>query len=87
MNSIKKYLKRRKERLIQNWEHFVCKHILTSKLIRMHHKKHIGNDKYSIIAACYNVEDYIQEFIESLINQRLDFKNNIFLCCSYDYPP
>lgn len=47
-------------------------------------KKFGGGVKYTVISACYNVEKYIEEFIESLIAQRLDFKNNIFLVCVDD---
>lgn len=32
---------------------------------------------FSIVMACYNVENYIDEAISSVINQSLDFKNNI----------
>jgi len=32
---------------------------------------------FSIVMACYNVENYIDEAVSSLINQTLDFQNNI----------
>ena len=38
------------------------------------------NDKspiYSIVMACYNVENYVAEAIESVINQSLDFEENV----------
>ena len=40
----------------------------------------MDNDfKFSIITAFYNTELYIEECIESVINQSLDFKENIQL--------
>ncbi len=47
-------------------------------------KKVRGGGKYTVISACYNVEKYIEEFIDSLISQRLDFKSHIFLICVDD---
>ncbi|EPS9548405.1 glycosyltransferase, partial [Campylobacter coli] len=35
--------------------------------------------KYTIISAVYNVEKYLEDYFKSIINQRLDFQNNIFL--------
>lgn len=32
---------------------------------------------YSVVSACFNVADYLDFFLESLIHQSLDFKNNI----------
>ncbi len=43
------------------------------------HKKKDGVAKYSIVSACYNVENYIDEFIKSIVNQSLVFENNIQL--------
>ena len=37
------------------------------------------NFMFSIITACYNTELYIAECIDSVINQSLDFKNNVQL--------
>lgn len=37
------------------------------------------NLKYSVISACYNVEKYIDEFIASIVNQKLSFVENIVL--------
>lgn len=34
---------------------------------------------YSIVSACFNVEDYIDEFVDSIVKQTLSFKNNIQL--------
>ncbi|MBX1598443.1 glycosyltransferase family 2 protein, partial [Campylobacter jejuni] len=32
----------------------------------------------------YNVEKYLDDFFKSIINQRLDFKSNIYLICVDD---
>ena len=40
------------------------------------------NDKspiYSIVMACYNVENYVAEAIESVINQSFGFESNVEL--------
>lgn len=41
--------------------------------------KEKGHSKYSIVSACYNVEKYIDEFVESIVHQSLDFRKNIQL--------
>uniref|UniRef100_UPI0009311FFF CDP-glycerol glycerophosphotransferase family protein n=1 Tax=Campylobacter coli TaxID=195 RepID=UPI0009311FFF len=35
--------------------------------------------QYVIISAVYNVEKYLDDYFKSIINQRLDFKKNIFM--------
>ncbi|EAJ1276485.1 glycosyltransferase [Campylobacter lari] len=42
-------------------------------------KKHKGFTQYTIISAVYNVEKYLDDYFNSIINQRLDFKKNIFI--------
>lgn len=42
-------------------------------------KKTNGKTNYTVVSAVYNVEKYLDEFFESIINQQLDFKNNIYL--------
>lgn len=42
-------------------------------------KKISGYSKYTVVSAVYNVEKYLEDFFESIIRQRLDFKNNIKL--------
>ncbi|ELE4955031.1 CDP-glycerol glycerophosphotransferase family protein [Campylobacter coli] len=42
-------------------------------------KKHKGFAQYTIISAVYNVEKYLDDYFKSIINQRLDFKKNIFM--------
>ncbi|ENZ5882084.1 glycosyltransferase, partial [Campylobacter coli] len=41
--------------------------------------KHKGFTQYTIISAVYNVEKYLDDYFNSIINQRLDFKKNIFM--------
>lgn len=45
---------------------------------RLQKKRH-GFAKYSVISPCYNVEKYLDDFISSVVNQRLSFKDNIEL--------
>ncbi|EOJ0536466.1 CDP-glycerol:glycerophosphate glycerophosphotransferase, partial [Campylobacter jejuni] len=47
-------------------------------------KKYRAFSKYSIICPIYNVEKYLDDFFKSIINQRLDFKKNIYLICVDD---
>ncbi|WP_141031753.1 glycosyltransferase family A protein, partial [Campylobacter sp. P0085] len=42
-------------------------------------KKKYGYCKYAIVSAIYNVEKYLDDYFKSIINQRLDFKNNIHI--------
>ncbi|EAL0231966.1 glycosyltransferase [Campylobacter coli] len=42
-------------------------------------KKHKGFTQYTIISAVYNVEKYLDDYFKSIINQRLDFKKDIFM--------
>lgn len=45
-------------------------------LPRLTHSK--GFASYTIVSACYNVENYLDKFFSSLIRQTLSFKKNIF---------
>ncbi|HEG4692299.1 TPA: glycosyltransferase, partial [Campylobacter jejuni] len=47
-------------------------------------KKYQAYNKYAIVSAVYNVEKYLDDFFKSIINQRLDFKRNIFIICVDD---
>lgn len=47
-------------------------------------KKYRAYSKYAIVSAVYNVEKYLDDFFKSIINQKLDFENNIFLICVDD---
>ncbi|EAJ0349236.1 glycosyltransferase [Campylobacter lari] len=42
-------------------------------------KKYKSFTQYTIISAVYNVEKYLDDYFNSIINQRLDFKKNIFM--------
>ncbi|EDN5834556.1 glycosyltransferase [Campylobacter coli] len=42
-------------------------------------KKHKAFTQYTIISAVYNVEKYLDDYFKSIINQRLDFRKNIFM--------
>ncbi len=41
--------------------------------------KHEGKYQYTVVSAVYNVEKYLDEYFESLVNQSLDFKKHIHL--------
>ncbi|HEB9420209.1 TPA: CDP-glycerol glycerophosphotransferase family protein [Campylobacter coli] len=42
-------------------------------------KKYRACNQYVIVSAVYNVEKYLDDYFKSIINQRLDFKRNIFM--------
>ncbi|EDO8526785.1 glycosyltransferase [Campylobacter jejuni] len=42
-------------------------------------KKYKAYNKYVIVSAVYNAERYLDDFFKSIINQSLDFKNNILI--------
>ncbi|HEH4726711.1 TPA: CDP-glycerol glycerophosphotransferase family protein [Campylobacter coli] len=42
-------------------------------------KKYKAFTQYTIISAVYNTEKYLDDYFNSIINQRLDFKRNIFM--------
>lgn len=42
-------------------------------------KKYKAFTQYTIISAVYNVEKYLDDYLKFIINQRLDFKKNIFM--------
>lgn len=43
-----------------------------------------GNAQYTVVSACYNVAAYLPDYFDSLIGQRLDFRNNIHVICVDD---
>ena len=43
-----------------------------------------GNNQYSIISACYNVEEYLEDYFNSIVSQSMNFENNIFIICVDD---
>lgn len=42
-------------------------------------KKYKASESYVIVSAVYNVEKYLDKYFKSIIDQRLDFKNNIHI--------
>ena len=42
-------------------------------------KKMNGFAKYTVVSAVYNVGRYLNDYFQSLVDQRLDFRKNIFL--------
>lgn len=46
--------------------------------------KYDAHHKYAVIASVYNVEKYIDEFFNSLINQSISFKKHIVVVCVDD---
>ena len=80
---IKKILYPWRRQILSNLDkyRFVVKSIDRLKRLilgRVFHKER-GASKYSIVSACYNVSQYIDDFIESIIYQSLDFEKNIQL--------
>ncbi|SEP68357.1 CDP-glycerol glycerophosphotransferase family protein [Basfia succiniciproducens] len=60
----------------------LCKDIYTSKKIKYRKYipiKHKGHYQYTVVSAVYNVEKYLDEYFESLVNQSLDFQKHIHL--------
>ena len=41
--------------------------------------KYSGANYFTVVSAVYNVEDYIEDYFENLINQSLNFKKHIKL--------
>ncbi|ECQ8846672.1 glycosyltransferase family 2 protein, partial [Campylobacter coli] len=52
---------------------------LNNKYKKYFPKKYKAFSQYTIISAVYNVEKYLEDYFNSIINQRLDFKKNIFM--------
>lgn len=73
--------KRKVKKLVKNPKLFfsdmVIKH--SDKVSYLKPKKMEGNYQYTVISAIYNVEQYLNDFIESLVKQRLDFRKHIQL--------
>ena len=42
-------------------------------------KKKTAFSKYTIVSACYNVSDYLDDFFRSIIKQTIGFEDNIYL--------
>lgn len=50
---------------------------IVNKFYKIAPKKYSNEKKFTIISAVYNVGEYLDDFLKSLENQRLDFKTNI----------
>ncbi|MDD0823413.1 CDP-glycerol glycerophosphotransferase family protein [Mannheimia sp. AT1] len=46
--------------------------------------KYKSKNQFSIVSACYNVSNYLDEFFTSIISQTLDFKKHIQIICVDD---
>lgn len=57
---------------------------IKNALKKLKPKKYQGFSKYAIVSAVYNVEKYLDDYFKSILNQRLDFKNNILIICVDD---
>lgn len=42
-------------------------------------KKREGHSRYTVVSAAYNVGRYLDQYFQSIVDQRLDFRNNITL--------
>ncbi|WP_446425646.1 2-oxoacid:acceptor oxidoreductase family protein [Mailhella sp.] len=84
MSALTNFLRKRQKRFKENLVHFYHKHVEPSACYREVCRKRWGGGKYTVISGCYNVEKYIAEFIESIIDQRLLFKDHLFLICVDD---
>ncbi|MEG3132031.1 CDP-glycerol glycerophosphotransferase family protein [Rouxiella sp. T17] len=49
------------------------------KITKIQPKEYNGNYQYTVVSAVYNVGRYLDDYFESIINQRLDFKKHIHL--------
>lgn len=50
-------------------------------------KKVEGREQYTVVSAVYNVENYLDDFFKTLINQSLSFEKHIFLVLVDDGSP
>ncbi|MBX7491426.1 CDP-glycerol glycerophosphotransferase family protein [Helicobacter turcicus] len=57
---------------------------IKNQLKNLKPKKKHGYAEYYIISAVYNVEKYLEDYFNSILKQRLDFKNNIHIICVDD---
>lgn len=73
--------KRKVKKLVKNPKLFFSDMVLkhSDKVSHFKPKKMQGNYQYTVISAIYNVDRYLNDFIESLIKQRLDFRKHIQL--------
>lgn len=91
MNVLKPFLSPKKLRKLQNNPQAFFKDALDKRIIPIQTqlksfkpKKNHGFAEYYIISAVYNVEKYLDDYFNSILKQRLDFKNNITIICVDD---
>ncbi|MDE5925550.1 MAG: CDP-glycerol glycerophosphotransferase family protein, partial [Helicobacter sp.] len=91
MNVLKPFLSPKKLRKLQNNPKAFFKDALDKRIIPIENqlkslkpKKKHGFAEYYIISAVYNVEKYLDDYFNSILKQRLDFKNNITIICVDD---
>lgn len=91
MNVLKPFLSPKKLRKLQNNPQAFFKDALDKRIIPIQTqlksfkpKKNHGFAEYYIISAVYNVEKYLGDYFNSILKQRLDFKNNITIICVDD---
>ena len=91
MNVLKPFLNPKKLRKLQNNPQAFFKDALDKRIIPIQNqlksfkpKKKNSFAEYYIISAVYNVEKYLDDYFNSILKQRLDFKNNITIICVDD---
>lgn len=74
-------IKRKLRKLVRDPKQFFSDMALKhrSKLDPVKPKKQKGHYQYTVVSAVYNVGRYLDDYFKSLINQRLDFCENIHL--------
>lgn len=75
---------RRKLRKLKNNPHLFFKDMMAKRKFNRIHSLHAekkihGTYKYTIVSAVYGVEEYLNDFFQSITNQTLDFEENIKL--------
>ncbi|WP_427838548.1 bifunctional glycosyltransferase/CDP-glycerol:glycerophosphate glycerophosphotransferase [Actinobacillus pleuropneumoniae] len=90
MNKISK----RKFRKLKNTPGLFFKDFYTNRLLQLRNfiylnsrKKKLNSKKFTIISAVYNVSEYLDDYLESLVNQRLDFETSIDVILVNDGSP
>ena len=51
------------------------------------HRHVSGQNKYTVVSAVYNVEKYLEDFFQSMVNQTLKFEDHIYLILVDDGSP
>lgn len=71
--------------------HIFIRDYLRKRRYRFEHllpkRRYFGRYKYSVVSAIYGVEEYLDDYFRSLINQTIDFERSIFLILVDDGSP